>query len=107
MSFVVEYSQNALDEIADSYFWILERSPQSAAEWRMRLLSTVATLTKTADTHRHIPENIAKGHDIRQLLFGKRRGQCRVIYVIEGRKARILSFRHSFRQPLKEGDLPL
>ena len=107
MSFVVEYSQNALDEIAGSYRWILERSPQSAAEWRVRLLATIATLTKTADTHRHIPEDVARGRDIRQLLFGKRRGQCRVIYVIEGRKARILSLRHSFREPLREGDLPL
>ena len=100
MTHEIEYTQNALREISDTYLWIKRRGEQTASNWREGLIARIETLAVQPDKHRLAPESPRFTREIRQLLFRKRRSQFRILYTIEGKRVVILSFRHHSRQPL-------
>jgi plasmid stabilization system protein ParE len=107
MSLAVEYTLDAKHEIREVYLWIRARLPQAAERWRDELIEKVDLLAVAAKSHPRIPESARFKEEVRQFLHGKRRGQFRVIYLVEDTRVIILSVRHSSRAPLKEGDLPV
>lgn len=100
MSHKIEYTDNALHEIAETYHWIKQRGDVTASRWREELIAKIETLADQPERHRLAPESPRFTRDIRQLLFRKRRSQFRILYTIEAKRVVILSFRHHSRQPL-------
>jgi hypothetical protein len=45
------------------------------------------------------------GLELRELLFGKRRGVYRILFVVDGRTVNILHIRHTASGPLSTFDL--
>ncbi len=103
----VEYTWNAKHEIREVYLWIQSQLPQAAERWGDELIGKVDLLAKGARSHPPIPESAKFKKEVRQFLHGKRRGQYRVIYMVEDTRVIVLSVRHSSRAPLTEGDLPI
>lgn len=46
------------------------------------------------------PEAGELGFELRQLLYGRKRGRYRILFIIERRTVKILHIHHSARQPL-------
>lgn len=107
MSFPILYSQNAQEEIESAYHWIKARAPIAASKWREELISRIETLGTNPSARRLAAESSKFPQEIRQLLFGRRGGQYRILFMVKGEEVIILSLRHSRRQPLAEGDLPI
>lgn len=107
MSLDVEYTLDAKHEIREVYLWIQAHLPQAAEQWRDELIEKVDLLAEAARSHPPIPERAKFKEEVRQFLHGRRRGQYRVIYMVEETRVIVLTVRHSSRAPLKEGDLPI
>lgn len=107
MSFEVEYTPNAQQELENVYLWIKARAQISAVRWRDELIAKVESLSTDPQRHRLATESRRFSVEIRQLLFRKRRSQYRILFTIVGKHVVILSVRHHSRRPLEEGDLPL
>ena len=107
MKFSLTLTERADREITEAYLWISERAPMAAHQWREEMIARIMTLEDTALSNRLALENGKVRYEIRQLLFGKRRGQYRIIYTIRGDEVVVLSVRHSFRQPIEEDEMPL
>lgn len=100
MTHEIEYTDNALHEIGETYLWIKERGELNASRWREDLITKIESLGKQPERHRLAPESHRFTKDIRQLLFRRRRSQFRVLYTITNKRVVILSFRHHSREPL-------
>lgn len=107
MKFRITLTERADREIKEAYLWISERAPMTADKWREDMIARIMTLEDTALSNRLALENGKVPYEIRQLLFGKRRGQYRIIYTVRGDEVVVLSVRHSFRWPIEKDDLPL
>jgi plasmid stabilization system protein ParE len=105
MSFRVEYSLHASNELVEAYRWIKERAPMAAEKWREELIGKVNELAENPLRHPVAPESEKFPREIRLMLFRKRRGQFRVYYTIDEKRVVILSVRRSSRKPLEDGDL--
>jgi len=97
----------ALDDLDQAYQWLAERSPLNAARWFNRLVATLETLRTRPERCGLAPESEFVGEEIRQLLYGKRTGVYRVLFVIRQRQVRVLHIRHAARQPLPPEELGL
>jgi plasmid stabilization system protein ParE len=100
MSHEIEYTENALREIGETYLWIKRSGDLTASRWREDLIRQIDSLGVHPERHRLAPESPRFTKEIRQLLFRKRRSQFRVLYTIVGKRVVVLSFRHHSRQPL-------
>ncbi len=107
MSFRVVYSRNAEEEIETAYRWIRDQAPIAAEKWRDALIARIETLSNNPLGHRLAAESANFSREIRQLLYGKRAGQYRILYTVDHDAVVVLSLRHSRRRPLAEGDLPI
>ena len=107
MSFSVEYTLNAQQEIEEAYLWIRERASRAAEKWRDELIAQIEELAQNPARHPPAPESSKFTREIRQMLFRKRRSQFRIFYTIDRKRVVILSVRRSARKPLEGDDLPL
>ncbi len=100
MEYRFRFSPLAMAEADAAYDWIARNSPARAAEWYRGLFEKIETLR----THpRRCPlarESGAFGEEVRQLLYGKRRGVYRILFAIREDTIVVFSIRHSARQPL-------
>ncbi len=94
MSYTVETTAGALDEIEAAYQWLAERTPQHAPEWYNAALEAMVSL-ETNPTRCPI-DDPQKG--TRKVLFGDKRNAYRMIFSIRGSTVYILHIRHSARQ---------
>ena len=67
----------------------------AAARWHRRLLAAVGTLKREPQRCPIAPEAEEIGIELRELLFGKRRGVYRIFFIIAQRTVDILHIRHS------------
>ena len=101
MKYRVEITVEAESEIKDAYLWIHGDSPANAARWRRGLLEAVQSLSQQPTRCPLAPENVWFKQEIRQLLYGKRGGVYRVLFVIGEKTVSILHVRHSAREFLQ------
>ena len=100
MRYRVIIQPSAWGEIREAYRWLYERSPTAANRWRNGLLRAVLLLETQPTRCPLAPENDSFGEEIRQLLYGRRRGVYRILFTIEDDIVSVLYVRHSARRPL-------
>ena len=76
--FRIEYTAGAIQELEEKYLWIKERAPMAAEKWREELILKVEGLAENPLGCPIAPESDRFSHEIRLLLFRKRRAQLRV-----------------------------
>ena len=106
MKYRVDITIEAESEIREAYLWIHHDSPANAARWRCGLLQAVRSLSQQPMRCPIAPENTYFQQEIRQLLYGKRTGVYRVLFVMDKNVISILHVRHAAReylQPDQEG----
>jgi plasmid stabilization system protein ParE len=67
----------ALADVEEAVSWMQQRSPAAAARWYDALMATIATLESHPQRCPLAPESEDAGVEVRELLFGKRRGVYR------------------------------
>ena len=101
MDYKVAVTEVAAAEIDSAYEWIRERAPDAAERWYNGLMAALSSLE-------HHPRRCARvlladreGPEIRQLVYGRRRGQYRVLFAIHENAIEILHVRHGARAPVR------
>jgi plasmid stabilization system protein ParE len=102
MKYRIEISAEAQADLRDAYLWIYRDSPVSAAHWREKLLNTIQSLSELPLRCELAAESDYFQREIRQLLYGKRRGVYRILFTIEQDVIYILHIRHAARRFLGE-----
>ena len=83
-------------EALANFRWKAEHSPQAAARWLTGLERAIAKLSDNPLRHAvAVEESERFGIEIRQCLYGKRRGVFRILFSIERDTISVLAIRHS------------
>jgi plasmid stabilization system protein ParE len=116
MEYRVDIAPAALQDAEDAYLWIkAQTSSEVAGEWYEGLLAAIFTLERSPLRCALAPESEDLGREIRQLLYGKRGNQYRVLFGIwwDGATGedvvRVYRIRHTARRwirldEIQEGD---
>jgi plasmid stabilization system protein ParE len=68
-----------------AFRWLAERSPSAATRWLTGLEKAIAKLMERPERHAlAVEESERFGIEIRQCLYGKKRGVYRILFTIEG-----------------------
>jgi len=86
-----------LEEIDAALGWLSERAPAAASRWHDGLLHAIRSLEENPQRCGAAPENESFPGELRQLLYGKRRGVYRIL---RGDTVFILRVRHGARKLL-------
>ena len=110
MAYRINLTGPAEADAHEAFERIREVAPASADKWLRRLFAAIATLADMPERCPFIPEADELGHPARQLLFGKRTGQYRIIFDIqeeseEGPRVRVLRVWHGSRDALTASDV--
>lgn len=106
MKFRVELSARAERDVDGALAWLVRQGAVSAASrWHERLLAAVATLEREPQRCPVAPEAEEIGIELRELLFGRRQGVYRILFVIEQRTVSVVHIRHAARDVLRPEDL--
>jgi len=101
MAYQVEISPLALAEIDEAYLWLYEQSPAAAARWFRGLRKAIDSLETNPERCSLAPESDAFAGELRQLLYGRRRGVYRILFTVAGDTVRVHRVRHGSRRFLK------
>lgn len=101
MKYKIIIESPAIEDMERALSWIVSRSRASAIRWYRDLVEAIKTLETFPKRCSLAPENEAFQEEIRQLLYGKRRGVYRVLFTIQGRNVHILHVRHCAQGRLK------
>ena len=102
----IEIGPEAKEDIDEVLGWLGEKLPHFAEHWFNGLEAAIQTLGRFPARCPLAPENSSPDyeHELRQLLYGERRNQYRILFWIDGDLVRIFRIRHSARRWLHEGD---
>jgi plasmid stabilization system protein ParE len=95
----------AMADLDEAYRWIAERAPENAARWFNRFLEALSTLEQSPNRCGIAPESEQIGQEIRQLLYGRRGGVYRALFVIEKNEVHLLHIRHTARNTMTSKEL--
>jgi plasmid stabilization system protein ParE len=84
MEFKVEVTEIAAAEIDFAYQWIKERAPDAAERWYDGLMAALSGLRQNPRRCARVPSTSFVGAEVRQLVYGRRRGRYRVLFTIHG-----------------------
>ena len=86
--------------------WFFERSATIAANrWFDQLMGRIDTLELNPERCPMAAEAEELGVELRELLFGKRHGIYRILFVISGRTVNILHIHHAARDKVTQQDI--
>ena len=104
MTYRVIVQPRAERDIQAAAQWIEEQSKfaTKALRWVRSIRASIETLKANPKRCPVDPDSDAFGEEVRLLLYGKRRGKHRILFVIRGDTVRVLTVRHSARQSLGE-----
>jgi plasmid stabilization system protein ParE len=108
MTYPVEITPFAIADAEQAYLWLRERSPETAAAWYNGLFDAIDSLEKMPYRCPLAPESEDLDIELRQLLYGKRGQQYRILYTVEidemsGEEVvRVQRIRHKAQDTLKE-----
>jgi plasmid stabilization system protein ParE len=102
----VQITAKALRDVEGVLLWFHDQhASASAGRWHSQLMARIDTLERQPGRCRLAAEADELGFELRELLFGKRRGVYRILFVIDGRTVNILHIRHAARRPVSPSDL--
>jgi plasmid stabilization system protein ParE len=90
----------AMADLDEAYQWIAERSPENAVHWFNRFVEALHTLEQFPSRCAVAPESENVGREIRQLIYGRRAGAYRALFVIQNDEVHILHIRHAARNTM-------
>jgi plasmid stabilization system protein ParE len=105
MPYEVRFSRQALADVDTALAWLTARSVTAADRWRAGLLARVATLEQSPDRCPVADEAADLGIDLRELLYGRRRGVYRILFTIEGSVVHVLRVRHAAQDRLTPDEI--
>ena len=104
MSYQVRFTRRAFADVDASLAWLSSRSAP-AARWRAGVIGRVAALERSLDRYPLADEAAELGIDLRELLYGRRRGVYRILFTIDGSAVHIHRVRHAAQDRLELGDV--
>ncbi|MGL5095330.1 MAG: type II toxin-antitoxin system RelE/ParE family toxin [Planctomycetia bacterium] len=106
MNHRVHITDKALADAESVVVWFQEQKAAAAGRrWFSALWKTVDTLESHPERCPSAAEAEDVGREVRELLFGGRRGQYRILFEIRGRTVYILRIWHSARDAFTISDL--
>ena len=94
MIYQIQITARALADADEAHDWIAEHSYERAARWYQGLFKQIETLKKQPKRCPVAAENAKFPAEIRELLYGKRRGKYRIIFTIRDDTVVILYIQH-------------
>jgi plasmid stabilization system protein ParE len=101
MNYRVAVTATAKAEAEEAYLWIRQHSPNRAAKWYIGLIKTIQSLEFQPHRCPLAPEAPVFRQEIRQLLYGKRKGIYRILFEIRDDVVYVLHIRHAARRFLE------
>jgi plasmid stabilization system protein ParE len=101
----VRITARALREIDGALEWIARRSRTAARRWHDKLLEAIRSLEHHPERCGLAPESEWYPGDLRQLLYGKRRGTYRILFEVRSDAVYILRVRHGAQDLLQPDEL--
>lgn len=92
-------------ELEDYLAWVSKRAPLTAHKWYARLLEKVQSLEDNAEQWPLAEEADDLKLPLREVLFGKRSGVFRILFVIDGNTVNVLRICRARRRRLRRGDV--
>ncbi len=105
MSYEVIIQPPAQRDIEATYTYILSFSEMHSRRWLTGLENAIQSLSELPKRCGKAPESASFNKAIHQLLYGRRNGRYRILFVIRGRQVRILHVRHGARLRLSIEEL--
>ena len=105
MSFSVNISARAEADIDAALVWIRAQAPTTAQRWYDRLRAAMETLETMPERFSLAAEAVELQLELRELLFGKRRGTFRILFTIQGSTVHVLHVRRAARGPVIPGEI--
>ena len=105
MKYRAQLSARAERDVDDVLAWLCRQGAAPAASrWHQPLLAAVGTLEREPQRCPLAPEAEGLGIELRELLFGRRRGVYPILFIVEQRTVYVLHVRHSARDTLGPND---
>jgi plasmid stabilization system protein ParE len=105
MKYQVLIQPPAQADIEAAYLYLRERSESAADRWLGGMESAIASLDSFPQRHGLAREDREFPEEIRQLLYGRRSGRFRVLYVVRGKVVHVLHVRHAAQRALQPGEI--
>jgi plasmid stabilization system protein ParE len=105
MVFSVQISAKAEADIDAALTWVMAQAPMTAQRWFNRLLAAVKTLESMPERCPLATEAADLGIELRELLFGKRRGTFRILFTVDASIVHVLHIRRATRGPITQADI--
>jgi plasmid stabilization system protein ParE len=92
----------AWTDLLAGFRWLADQSPTAAARWHAGLEKAIAKLSQDPERHPLAEEETERlENTIRQVLYGRNRGDYRTLSTIHDQTVSILHIRHSAQGPLE------
>ena len=106
MAYRVHLTDKALADADATVLWLQQQGASAAAQrWFSSLWTAIDTLESHPGRCPRTPEAEDIGREIRELVFGKRRGTYRILIEVRDRTVYVLRIWHSARDAFTAGDL--
>jgi plasmid stabilization system protein ParE len=105
VAYTIDIFPRAMADIRAAVAWRSRQSVSSAARLHAGLLAAIRSLGDNPERCSLADEATDLGVDLRELLYGRRRGVYRILFTIEGQKVNVLRVRHAAQDRLSAGDL--
>src|ERR1017187_3226143 len=103
MAFRVEPTATAIQDLNDILEWLVaQEAGETGLRWFRGLNEAVNSLVEFPHRCPLAPENAEFPFEVRQLLYGRKPRQYRVLFTIDGETVVILHIRHGRRRYLGE-----
>lgn len=99
MAYRVEVTEIAAAEIDQAYSWLKDRSPSAAERWYLGLMASLALLREHPRRCAQVFDVSSAGAEVRQLIYGRRRGRYRILFTIAGNDVQVVRVLHGARGP--------
>jgi plasmid stabilization system protein ParE len=101
MTFRVDISADAEQEAESILNWLLaEHAGDTGLRWFLYLYDAIDSLERMPSRCTLAPENEDFPFEVRQLIYGRRPNQYRILFTIEGDTVKVLHIRHGRRNTL-------
>ncbi|HTU19210.1 MAG TPA: type II toxin-antitoxin system RelE/ParE family toxin [Gemmataceae bacterium] len=105
MTFQVIFRPRADADVTAAVTWLACRNAAAAARWRTGLFRIVENFETNPNGYPIADEAVDLGVELRELLYGRRRGVYRILFTIEGQTVNIVRVRHAAQDRLAPDDL--